>query len=231
MPFAKCCWCAIRIPRHGRWRSRPACRDEVTRKLDGEYVGVFIPTTPSPVNGFYFYVRKADTIELDISVDVALKSIISMGVVPSRRSTSDCPNPICNPSLLIFPKTESNYANSLLRTTQRFQPRPDRHPVRLGTSPPRPRRGDFHRPARPRRTGAGGVRSRSRRDVRHRRIGAQRIRVEGHRPCAPPPGRHRQPQHSQRRDRNAVPRDRGAEHCRSRRRSSWTTRTCPKTCA
>ncbi|MDE2118975.1 MAG: hypothetical protein KGJ19_10350, partial [Betaproteobacteria bacterium] len=45
------------------------------------YVGVFIPTTPSPVNGFYFYVRKADTIELNISVDVALKSIISMGVV------------------------------------------------------------------------------------------------------------------------------------------------------
>ena len=55
---------------------------EVASHMDGEYVGVFIPTTPSPVNGFYFYVRKADTIELDISVDVALKSIISMGVVP-----------------------------------------------------------------------------------------------------------------------------------------------------
>jgi uncharacterized membrane protein len=50
--------------------------------MDGEYLGVFIPTTPSPVNGFYFYVRRADTIELSISVDVALKSIISMGVVP-----------------------------------------------------------------------------------------------------------------------------------------------------
>jgi len=55
---------------------------EVGSHMDGEYVGVFIPTTPSPVNGFYFYVRKADTIELNISVDVALKSIISMGVVP-----------------------------------------------------------------------------------------------------------------------------------------------------
>ena len=54
---------------------------EVASHMDGEYVGVFIPTTPSPVNGFYFYVRKADTIELNISVDVALKSIISMGVV------------------------------------------------------------------------------------------------------------------------------------------------------
>ena len=54
---------------------------EIASYLDGEYVGVFIPTTPSPVNGFYFYVRKADTIELNINVDVALKSIISMGVV------------------------------------------------------------------------------------------------------------------------------------------------------
>ncbi len=55
---------------------------EIAAHMEGDYVGVFIPTTPSPVNGFYFYVRKADTIELNISVDVALKSIISMGVVP-----------------------------------------------------------------------------------------------------------------------------------------------------
>lgn len=55
----------------------------VSKLLGDEYVGVFIPTTPSPVNGFYFFVRKADTMELDISVDVAFKSIISMGVVAS----------------------------------------------------------------------------------------------------------------------------------------------------
>lgn len=56
---------------------------EVIERLDEEYVAVFIPTTPSPVNGFYFYVRKADTIELDMTVDVALRSIVSMGVVAS----------------------------------------------------------------------------------------------------------------------------------------------------
>jgi len=55
----------------------------VIKQLGDEYVGVFVPTTPSPVNGFYFFVRKADTIELNISVDVAFKSIISMGVVAS----------------------------------------------------------------------------------------------------------------------------------------------------
>ncbi len=54
---------------------------DVGSRLEGEYVGVFIPTTPSPVNGFYFFVKKSETIELDISVDDALKYIISMGVV------------------------------------------------------------------------------------------------------------------------------------------------------
>lgn len=54
---------------------------DVGSRLDGEYVGVFIPTAPSPVNGFYFFVRKSDTIEVGISVDDALKYIISMGVV------------------------------------------------------------------------------------------------------------------------------------------------------
>ena len=54
---------------------------EVVERLDGDYVAAFIPTTPSPVNGFYFYVRKEETIEVDISVDMALKYIVSMGVV------------------------------------------------------------------------------------------------------------------------------------------------------
>ncbi|GAB1235345.1 DUF502 domain-containing protein [Ferrigenium sp. UT5] len=74
----------VRYPHADAWSlafqtSVPA---EVTRKLHGEeYVGVFVPTTPSPVNGFYFYVKKSETIELDISVDAAFKAIISMGVV------------------------------------------------------------------------------------------------------------------------------------------------------
>ena len=54
--------------------------DEVTRVLPDEHVAVFIPTTPSPVNGFYFYVKKSEVVELDVSVDRALKYIVSMGV-------------------------------------------------------------------------------------------------------------------------------------------------------
>jgi len=54
---------------------------EVAARLPEDYVAVFIPTTPSPVNGFYFYVRREDAIEIDMSVDAAFKYIVSMGVV------------------------------------------------------------------------------------------------------------------------------------------------------
>ena len=60
----------------------------VSNHLGDDYVGVFIPTTPSPVNGFYFFLRKADTVELNISVDVAFKSIISMGVVVAAEESA-----------------------------------------------------------------------------------------------------------------------------------------------
>lgn len=65
---------------------------EVSQHSDDEMVSVFIPTAPSPVNGFFFFVRKRDTVELDINVDDALKYIVSMGVVaPALRN---------NPNLL-----------------------------------------------------------------------------------------------------------------------------------
>ena len=54
---------------------------DVNQHADSELVSVFIPTAPSPVNGFFFFVRKCDTVELDMSVDDALKYIVSMGVV------------------------------------------------------------------------------------------------------------------------------------------------------
>jgi len=57
---------------------------EVARLLPDEHVAVFIPTTPSPVNGFYLYVKKSEVIELNMSVDRALKNIVSMGVASSE---------------------------------------------------------------------------------------------------------------------------------------------------
>ena len=74
----------VRYPHPDAWSLafQTSVPNAVTRELEGdEYVGVFVPTTPSPVNGFYFYVQKSETVELDISVDAAFKAIISMGVV------------------------------------------------------------------------------------------------------------------------------------------------------
>lgn len=58
---------------------------QIGELIDDEHVSVFIPTAPSPVNGFFFFVKKSETIELDISVDDALKYIVSMGVVPPQQ--------------------------------------------------------------------------------------------------------------------------------------------------
>jgi uncharacterized membrane protein len=54
---------------------------EVSRQAADDLVSVFIPTAPSPVNGFFFFVRKTDTVELEMTIDDALKYIVSMGVV------------------------------------------------------------------------------------------------------------------------------------------------------
>ena len=72
----------VRYPHPEAWSLafQTSMPNEVIQKLDGEYVAVFIPTAPSPVNGFYFFVRKEDTMEINVSVDLALKSIVSMGV-------------------------------------------------------------------------------------------------------------------------------------------------------
>lgn len=54
---------------------------DVANHLQGEYVSVFVPTTPNPTSGYFLMLPKADVIELEMSVDEALKYIISMGVV------------------------------------------------------------------------------------------------------------------------------------------------------
>ncbi|MCZ3133248.1 DUF502 domain-containing protein, partial [Acinetobacter baumannii] len=46
-----------------------------------ELAAVYVPTTPNPTSGFFLMMPKADTIELDMTVDAALKYIVSMGVV------------------------------------------------------------------------------------------------------------------------------------------------------
>ncbi|MBI2510318.1 MAG: DUF502 domain-containing protein [Betaproteobacteria bacterium] len=53
---------------------------DVVNHLKGDYVSVYVPTTPNPTGGYFVMVPRASVIELDMTVDEALKYIISMGV-------------------------------------------------------------------------------------------------------------------------------------------------------
>jgi uncharacterized membrane protein len=54
---------------------------DIVNHLEGEYVSVYVPTTPNPTSGFFLMLPAKDVVELDMTVDEALKYIISMGVV------------------------------------------------------------------------------------------------------------------------------------------------------
>ena len=60
---------------------------DVTNYLRGEdFVSVYVPTTPNPTGGYFVMLRRSDCIELKMSVDEALKYVVSMGVVAPRIS-------------------------------------------------------------------------------------------------------------------------------------------------
>lgn len=75
----------VQYPRNGAWTiafvtGKPG--GEVANYLHAEdYLSLYVPTTPNPTSGFFLMVPRADVIKLDMSVDEALKYIISMGVV------------------------------------------------------------------------------------------------------------------------------------------------------
>jgi uncharacterized membrane protein len=57
---------------------------DVANYLVGDYLSVYVPTTPNPTGGYFVMLRKSDCVELKMSVDEALKYVISMGVVAPR---------------------------------------------------------------------------------------------------------------------------------------------------
>ncbi len=74
----------IQYPRQGSWTIAfltGAPGGEVKNHLAGDYISVYVPTTPNPTSGFFLMLPRAESIELDMSVDEALKYIVSMGVV------------------------------------------------------------------------------------------------------------------------------------------------------
>lgn len=79
----------VQYPRQGAWTiafltGKPG--GDPAHHLQGDYVSVYVPTTPNPTSGFFLMLPRHDVIELDMSVDEALKYIISMGVVAPGNS-------------------------------------------------------------------------------------------------------------------------------------------------
>ncbi|MCL2075075.1 MAG: DUF502 domain-containing protein [Betaproteobacteria bacterium] len=75
----------VQYPRQGCWviaflTGKPG--GDTARHLGSDYISIYVPTTPNPTSGFFIMVKAEETKELDMSVDDALKYIISMGVVP-----------------------------------------------------------------------------------------------------------------------------------------------------
>jgi len=78
----------IEFPAPGTWSIvfiSQAPNAEIAAQLPGggteEYVSVFMPCTPNPTTGFYFYVAKRGLIEVDMTVEVAATLIMSAGMI------------------------------------------------------------------------------------------------------------------------------------------------------
>ncbi len=74
----------VQWPRPGVWTiafQTGSPGGDVVNHLEGEYLSVYVPTTPNPTGGYFVMLKKSDCIELAMSVDEALTYVISMGVV------------------------------------------------------------------------------------------------------------------------------------------------------
>src|SRR6476620_5511846 len=75
----------VEFPAPGMWSlvflSQPPGSDVVKKLPQGEHVSAFMPCTPNPTTGFFFYVKRDNLIELDITVENAMTLLISAGMV------------------------------------------------------------------------------------------------------------------------------------------------------
>jgi uncharacterized membrane protein len=98
----------VRYPHAGAWTVALVTgtpEHEVSELLGQDQISVFVPTTPNITAGFFLIVPRAETFPLEMSVDDALKYIISMGVAeparrfprPERNHSGTDPNPLPSP--------------------------------------------------------------------------------------------------------------------------------------
>ncbi|HEX6635411.1 MAG TPA: DUF502 domain-containing protein [Usitatibacter sp.] len=98
----------VRYPHAGAWTVALVTgtpEHEVSDILGHDQISVFVPTTPNITAGFFLIVPRSETCPLEMSVDDALKYIISMGVAepahrmprPERNRSGTDPNPLPSP--------------------------------------------------------------------------------------------------------------------------------------
>lgn len=86
----------VQYPREGAWTIAFVTGvpgGDVATHLRGDYVSVYVPTTPNPTSGFFLMLPRSEVIELDMSVDAALKYVISMGVAAPTPAVRKGPAP------------------------------------------------------------------------------------------------------------------------------------------
>ena len=86
----------VQWPREGVWTigfltGLPG--GDVVNHLSGDYLSVYVPTTPNPTGGYFVMLKKTECIELKMSVDEALTYVISMGVVVPAKPAAPPLNP------------------------------------------------------------------------------------------------------------------------------------------
>lgn len=84
----------VEFPREGSWTIgflTGTPDRSVAPHLPGDHVSVYVPTTPNPTGGYFLMLPRSRVRELEMTVDEALKYIISMGVVAPRGSLAPLP--------------------------------------------------------------------------------------------------------------------------------------------
>lgn len=78
----------VRFPHHESWSigfiTGTTSKGAITDNTHEEYLNVYVPTTPNPTSGYFIIVKRSDTKEIDMTVDEALRYVISMGTVDPK---------------------------------------------------------------------------------------------------------------------------------------------------
>lgn len=77
----------VEFPREGSWTvafQTGSPSEEIASYLDEPYISIYVPTTPNPTSGYFIMLPRSRVIELNMTVDEALKYVVSMGVVEPK---------------------------------------------------------------------------------------------------------------------------------------------------